>query len=87
MSEGNEPPEDSKGEPTEDETGCKDQHCPSPLNIHHCGENVSQVSSSPLGYVALNNVAFAILHYHPLAHPPRTPSVLPVSSIKKNNSN
>jgi len=39
VSKGDEPPKDGKGQPTEDETGCENQHCPSPLNIHLSSSN------------------------------------------------
>ena len=53
MSEGDEPPDHGKREPAEEETECEDEECPPPLNVHQRGENVRQITSSPLRNVRL----------------------------------
>ena len=69
MSEGNEPPDHGKGEPTEKETESEDEQGPAPLNIHQCGENIRHVAPSALGNVGLMQVALTILEDHTLPHP------------------
>ena len=88
VSYGDEPPEDGKGQPAQDETQREDEDGPAPLDVHHGGEDVGQVAPAPLGNVALHNVAFAVLEHDALAHPPRTPPArtVPVSNIQQHLS-
>ena len=41
---GDEPPENSEGEPAQHETGRENENGPAPLNVHHGRENVRAMS-------------------------------------------
>ena len=70
VSEGDEPPNDGKRQPTQHEAQRENQHRPPPLDVHHRREDVGQVSTTSFGHVRLHHVAFAVLHDDPLAYPP-----------------
>ena len=82
----NEPPEDGEGQPAEDEAQREDEHRPAPLDVHHGGEDVGQVTSTSLGHVALHHVALAILEHDALADASGAPPARPIpASVTKQN--
>lgn len=82
--DGNEPPQDSECQPAEDETQREDEHRPAPLDVHHGGEDVGQVTSTSLGHVALHHVALAILEDDALADTSRTPPTRTIPAFISN---
>lgn len=56
----NQPPDESKEEPRQDEAECEGQESPSPLPIHHGGVHVLQETNSASLQVLLHHIAVTI---------------------------
>lgn len=83
MSEDNEPPDEGKKKPREDERESKYKQRPAPLCIHEGREDILEVSAPALGYVPLDHVAVPVLKDDALSHATRCVSSLTISETKK----
>ena len=67
MREGDQPPDDRKGQPGEEEAEGEREQRPAPLRVNEGGEDVLEKPQSPTVQLGLHNVAVAILEDRPLA--------------------
>src|SRR5215475_11569579 len=74
----NEPPNNSEPKPREQEVEGEHQKSPSPLCIYKRSEDILQVASPSLSYVALHHIAVSVLEHDSLPYSPRTEACLPV---------
>lgn len=79
VGEDDEPPDEGKHEPGEDEGKREHQQRPAPLRVHEGGEDVLQVSAPALGHVPLDNVAVSVFEDDTFFHASGCVSGLTVS--------
>lgn len=60
VGEDDEPPDESKQQPGEDEGEREHQQRPAPLRVHEGGEDILKVSAPALGHVPLDDVAITV---------------------------
>ena len=63
------PPDNGKGQPTEEKTGRKNEQDIAPLEIKHGIEEVSEVSASPMAHLVSSNLNLAFLSHQSFSSP------------------
>lgn len=63
----NEPPKQRKHNPTDKKSHGKDKQVPPPLNVHHRGEDILEISLASLGHILSRDVDSAIFQNDPLS--------------------